>query len=108
MKFLIMLRNSVDAVPDMEGFQRYFGQLASSGKLAAMERLDSSQHGKVHKGQPVTTDGPFVEAREVLGGYFVLEAESFDEAMEVATACPTAREGTVFVHPILGAPTRGG
>lgn len=108
MKFLIMLRNSVDAVPDMDGFQQYFGQLASSGKLVAMERLESSKHGKVHQGRPITTDGPFVEAREVLGGYFVLEAESFEEALEVAGECPTARQGTVFVHPILGTPTRGG
>lgn len=108
MKFLIMLRNAVDSVPDIDGFQQYFGQLASSGKLVAMERLERSQHGTVRKGKPMTTDGPYTEAREVLGGYFVLEAESFEEAMEVAGACPTAREGTVFVHPIAGNPARRG
>lgn len=108
MKFLVMLRNSMDAVPDIEGFQQYFGKLASSGKLVGMQRLERTQHGKVHKGQSITTDGPFTEAREVLGGYFVLEAEHFEEAMEIAAACPTAREGTVYVHPILSAPPRRG
>lgn len=73
-----------------------------------VHRLETSQHGKVHQGQAITTDGPFTEAREVLGGYFVLEAKDFDEAMKVASACPTAREGTVFVHPIMGSPTRRG
>ena len=48
----------------------------------------------------VVTDGPFVETKEVLGGYYVVEAKDLDEALEIAKLCP-ARFGGVEVRPVL-------
>jgi hypothetical protein len=46
-------------------------------------------------------DGPFTESREVIGGYFVVKADSRDEALEIAAHCPAASYGAVEVHPII-------
>ena len=52
-------------------------------------------------GKPVVTDGPFVESKEVLGGFYLLECASLDEALEWAARIPDARLGGVEVRPLL-------
>jgi len=47
------------------------------------------------------TDGPFAETREQLGGYFLVDAEDYDEALEIATRIPGARFGTVEVRQVM-------
>ena len=54
---------------------------------------------RVRDGEAVVTDGPFVETKEALGGYFVLECETFDEALELAARIPAAESGAVEVRP---------
>ena len=61
---------------------------------------------RVRDGKRLTTDGPFAETREVLGGYYVLECESLDEALDHAARCPGARYGTMEVRPVLAIPAR--
>lgn len=56
---------------------------------------------RVRNGQRLVTDGPFAETREQLGGYFLIEAASVDEAIEVASRIPGARKGTVEVRPCV-------
>ena len=51
---------------------------------------------------PAVTDGPFTEAAEIAGGYYVFEAENLDEALTVAAAIPACREGAVEVRPMVG------
>jgi hypothetical protein len=51
-----------------------------------------------------TTDGPFAETREQLGGYFLIEAKNLDEAIAVAERIPMARKGTVEVRPVIEIP----
>lgn len=55
---------------------------------------------KVCEGKPLITDGPFAETREQLGGYFLIEAENVDEAIQIAARIPGARIGTVEVRPV--------
>jgi hypothetical protein len=55
---------------------------------------------RVREGRRVVTDGPFVETREQLGGYFLIEANDLDEAVEIAGRIPGARHGTVEVRPV--------
>jgi hypothetical protein len=57
----------------------------------------------VRDGETVVTDGPFAETKEVLGGYYLIEAESLDEAIEWAAKIPSARHGrgTVEVRPVV-------
>lgn len=54
----------------------------------------------VRDGKRLVTDGPFVETREQIGGYFMVEAESLEEAVEIAGRIPSARIGTVEVRPV--------
>jgi hypothetical protein len=56
---------------------------------------------RVEDGAPVVTDGPFIEAKEALGGFYVIEARDLDEALELAAACPGARWGAVEVRPVM-------
>jgi len=49
-------------------------------------------------GKPIVTDGPFTEAKEVMGGFFVVEAEDYDQAVEVAKTCPHMDFGSIEVR----------
>jgi hypothetical protein len=55
----------------------------------------------VRDGKRSTTDGPFAETKEQLGGIFLIETADLDEAIEVATKWPSARIGSIEVRPIL-------
>jgi hypothetical protein len=66
-------------------------------------RLTPSNSGtlvRVRDGKKVVTDGPFVEAKEQVGGYYLIEAKNLDEAIAIAVKCPGAHHGTVEVRPI--------
>jgi hypothetical protein len=56
-------------------------------------------------GRPLITDGPFAETKEWLGGYFLVECDGLDHALELAALCPTAADGSVEVRPVID--TRG-
>ena len=56
---------------------------------------------RVREGKPLVTDGPFIETREQLAGYFLIEARDLNEAVSVATRVPGARIGTVEVRPLI-------
>jgi hypothetical protein len=55
---------------------------------------------RVRDGKRLVTDGPFAETREQVGGYFLIEANALDEAIEIAARIPGARIGTVEVRPV--------
>ena len=59
---------------------------------------------RVVDGHPVVTDGPFIEAKEALGGFYLVEARDLDEALELAASCPGARWGAVEVRPVMDFP----
>ena len=59
---------------------------------------------RVRNGKPTVTAGPFAESREVLGGFYILDAENLDEAIAAAARHPGARLGTVEVRPVLEIP----
>ncbi len=72
------------------------GKLASTGPRLALE-------GKVLKTGGVITDGPFVEIRERLGGFIIVNAESLEEATTLAHGCPTLdADGSVEIRPVYG------
>ena len=51
-------------------------------------------------GKPIVTDGPFAETREQLGGYYLLDVDNLDAAIEWAHKCPAAKYGTIELRPI--------
>jgi hypothetical protein len=78
-------------------------ELAAKGQyvLAAPLHWSSTATSvRVRDGKTVVTDGPFAETREVLGGFYILEAENLDQAIAAASRHPGARFGTVEVRPI--------
>jgi len=56
---------------------------------------------RVRNGERLVTDGPFAETKEQLGGYYIVEADSIDEAIEHAEKIPSARFGSIEVRPIM-------
>lgn len=77
----------------LEMIRRYSAwadSLRQKGKLAGGEKLAASggRHIKVEDGRPVASDGPYAEAKDVIGGYFVIEARDAAEAEAIARECP--------------------
>ena len=56
---------------------------------------------RVRNGKPMTTDGPFAETREQLGGYYMIEAKDLDEATAIAARVPSAKFGSIEVRPVM-------
>ncbi len=90
-----------------EGYRYYAAlkdELAASGELVATEALaDASltRRVSVRGGRTLTSDGPFAEAKELLAGFFLLDCESIDRAVEVAARVPEAELGLIEVRPVL-------
>ncbi|HEV8579192.1 MAG TPA: YciI family protein [Thermoanaerobaculia bacterium] len=61
---------------------------------------------RVREGKTLTTDGPFAETREQLGGYYLIDAKDLDEAIAIAARVPGARTGSVEIRPILRLPPK--
>ncbi len=80
-----------------------FADLEQSGKLVDGNELSMSTDAKtvrVRDGETLVTDGPFAEVKEALGGYFVLDCGSIDEACTWAARIPAARHGSVEVRAV--------
>ena len=77
------------------------GQYVAASPLQPVSTATSVQ---VRNGKRLTTDGPFAETREQLGGYFLVDAKDLDEAISIAAQIPGAHKGTVEIRPILEIP----
>jgi hypothetical protein len=75
----------------MKQWQSWIGGIAAKGKYSGTNRL--LPEGKTIKPGKVVTDGPYVEAKEVIGGYLIVKASSIDEAVEMAKSCPNLLYG---------------
>jgi hypothetical protein len=88
-------------------YEEYFalsGRLRDEGKLVSSHELQPSSTAatvQVRDGDTEVTDGPFAETKEVLGGYYLIEADSLDEAVEWAAQIPSARHGKIEVRPVV-------
>ncbi len=67
----------------------------------ALQPVSTATTVRVRNGKTVTSDGPFAETREQLGGYYLVEAKDLDEAISIAARIPSARYGSVEVRPIM-------
>jgi hypothetical protein len=67
-----------------------------------LQPVDTATTVRVQGGQMLLSDGPYIEAKEYVGGYFLVEADELDEALEIAARIPAARMGgAVEVRPVL-------
>jgi hypothetical protein len=71
----------------------------------ALQPTETATSVRVRDGERLVTDGPFAETKEQLGGYYIIEVESLDEALEWAAKIPSARFGTIEVRPVMQVPT---
>jgi len=77
--------------------------IIQGGQFKAGDRLKPTSAAstvRVRNGQAATTDGPFAETREQLGGYYLVEAKNLDEAIAIAARIPGAKHGSVEVRPV--------
>jgi hypothetical protein len=94
-------------MPDIEPWVAYTKWLQETGRYIAGEPLaptSAATSVRVKAGQRLVTDGPFAETKEVLGGYYILQCDDLDSALEAAARCPGAAAGTIEVRPILEMP----
>jgi len=76
-----------------------FGNIIKSG--AALRPTNSATAVRVREGKRLTTDGPFAETKEQLGGFYLVDAPDLDEAIRLAAKIPAARFGTIEVRPLM-------
>jgi hypothetical protein len=115
-KYLILIYSNPASREIWEGFSdeqraegfRYYGaiteELAASGELIVTEALADpslTRRVTVRDGRTVTSDGPFAETKELLAGFYLLECDSMERAVDVAARLPEAELGLIEVRPVL-------
>lgn len=114
MQYLLLIYTADDSgepKPGMAGFEEYaqeYGAVAEeAGKRGvmqggnALQPVSTATTVRVRNGKTETTDGPFAETKETLGGYYLLDCKDLDEAIELAAMIPGARFGSVEVRPVM-------
>jgi hypothetical protein len=79
-------------------------ELKSNGQFVAtapLQPISTATSVRVRDGKRLVTDGPFAEAREQLGGYFMVDVKDLDVAISIAARIPGARVGTVEIRPVI-------
>jgi hypothetical protein len=82
-------------------------ELDAKGQFLAatpLQPVTTATSVRVRDGKRLVTDGPFAETREQLGGYFLIDAENLDTAIDIAARIPGSRWGTVEVRPVIEFP----
>jgi hypothetical protein len=112
MKYMLLIYNDstlLDALPadEADGMMRdclaHADELRGDGLLIESQMLHGAERAKsvrIRNGRLSATDGPFAEAKEVLGGFNLIEATDMDEAVRIAAQFPWARTGCVEVRPV--------
>jgi hypothetical protein len=113
MKYVLLIHDDEKLWNDMPAAERdatmaeYFAftrAIRESGHYVAGEALQpvaTATSVRLRGGQLQTTDGPFAETREQLGGFYMVNAASLDEAVAIAARIPSARLGTIEVRPVV-------
>lgn len=116
MQYLLLIYGNENAANDMteaqkgEHFQAYFkftNDIKDSKQYVggnALQPIATATTVRVRNGKTQTTDGPFAETREQLGGYYLVEAKDLDEATKIAARIPGAAIGSIEVRPIMVIP----
>lgn len=116
MKYILLVHHNEDnfaRLPETEQRQmreesvRLANQVHTNGQYvdaAPLQPTSMTTCVRVRDGKPVVTDGPFVETREHLGGYYLVDVKNLDEAIGIAARIPGARLGAVEIRPVVNLP----
>ncbi|MFD9888260.1 YciI family protein [Amycolatopsis sp. NPDC059027] len=117
MKYVVLIYGNPESRTAWEGmseeqraaglayYQQLNDDLDASGERIVSERLADvslTKQVSVQSGRTIATDGPFAEVKEFLAGFYLLECESLDRAIEIAARIPEAQFATVEVRPVMG------
>jgi hypothetical protein len=113
MKYMLLLYSAQDGSPKFESreaamaymkpWEDYTTALKDAGVFLGGDALKESTTAttvRVRDGDTTTTDGPFAETTELLGGYYMIDCPDLDEALKWAARCPLAQYGSVEVRPL--------
>jgi hypothetical protein len=112
MRFLCLIRaekmmeqlSPADAAKHFADYRDFTAAIRESGHLAGANRLlppETATTVRVRNGKVSTTDGPFAETKEQLGGFYMIEARDLNDAIQVASKIPSARLGSIEVRPVV-------
>ena len=112
MQYLLMIYQREDEAPSegdgaarapsLEEYERFNETYGAKGVLrggAELQPTSTATSVRVRSGEVLLTDGPFAETKEQLAGYYVIECETLDDAIEIAAAVPSAPHGTIEIRP---------
>ena len=116
MRYLLLIyqEESTEPVPDevakavMNQYAAVTQEIRDRGLWQAGEALEPTTTAttvRVRNGQTLTTDGPFAETKEALGGFYLIDARDLDEAIEIAAKIPAASVGSMEIRPIWELPS---
>src|SRR3954468_15361473 len=113
MQYMLLIYNDPrawESMPENErgavynAYGTFTEELKESGKLVAgdaLQPISTATSVRVRNGETLTTDGPFAETKEVLGGYYLIDVETIDEALEWGAKIPGSKYGTIEVRPVV-------
>ena len=113
MKYMLLVYADENALSEVEREHCYkestqlIRDIDANGKFVSASPLHPTQTAtsvRVREGKHILTDGPFAETKEQLGGYFIVNAEDLDDAIQIAGRIPAARWGTIEVRPLISLP----
>jgi hypothetical protein len=87
-----------------QGYMEFTKWLQQSGKAKGGEPLEKTANAttvRVRNGKTATTDGPFAETKEQLGGFYIVDAKDLDDAISIAARIPGAKLGCIEVRPVM-------
>ena len=88
----------------MGAYNAFTEEIQKSGAMLggeALQPISTATTVRVREGKTLSTDGPFAETKEQLGGFYLINAENLDDAIEIAAKIPDAKGGSVEVRPIM-------
>jgi len=89
---------------EFAAYNAYTEEVTKSGVMLggeAIMRTNTATTVRVRNGKVLTTDGPFAETKEQLGGYYLMNCKDLDEAIALAARIPTASDGSIEIRPIM-------
>jgi hypothetical protein len=108
---LIYTDETADQAGSQEDFDQtmkeygVFGEWLSDAGIGlggdALQSVQTATTVRVRNGETLSTDGPFAETKEQLGGFYIVDAKDLDQAIEAASRIPGAKSGSVEVRPIM-------
>ena len=113
MRYLLLIYGDEQAWANMapdaqaseyQAYEDYGKWLQEKGWMRGADALQPSSTAtqvRVREGKMLTTDGPFMETKEQLGGFYLVECENLDQAIEAASRIPASRGGVIEVRPIM-------